>query len=110
MKNEREILSKKLIRQNSFWSYDVQPSAVVPDDMLIEKTLLYLDLSDIDLLFKMFSYAKIKQVWRERLAIQGDYYRRINRFLAWKYFDVKDPDKYLKTIETKHINKLLCNA
>jgi hypothetical protein len=108
MKNEKQILSKKLISQNRFWSYDVQSNTQIADDILIEKTLLYLDLSDINLLFKLFSFAKIKRVWRERLAIQGDYYRRINRFLAWKYFDIKQPDKYLKTVVTQHINKLKC--
>jgi hypothetical protein len=108
MKNEKQILSKKLLNQNRFWSYAVQPKAPIIDDVLIEKTLLYLDLDDINRLFKLFPFAKIKQVWRERLAVQGDYYRRINRFLAWKYFNNKEPDKYLKTVGTQHINKLKC--
>ncbi|MDR1784127.1 MAG: hypothetical protein LBR13_07710 [Dysgonamonadaceae bacterium] len=108
MKTGQQILSNKLLNQHRFWSYDVQPNTKIPDDVLIEKTLLYLDLDEINLLFKLFPSAKIKQVWRERLAIQGDYYRRINRFLAWKYFNIKDPDKYLKTVVTQHINKIKC--
>jgi hypothetical protein len=108
MKNGKQILSEKLLNHNRFWSYAVQARVSIPDEVLIEKTLLYLDLNDINLLFELFPFEKIKQVWRERLAIQGDYYRRINRFLAWKYFKVKEPDKYLKTIVTQHINKLKC--
>jgi hypothetical protein len=108
MNDGKKILSQKLIAQNRFWSYEIKPDTMIPDEVLIEKTLLYLDLDDIDCLFKLFPSAKIKQVWKERLAIQGDYYRRINRFLAWKYFGVKQPDQYLKRIETQHINQLKC--
>lgn len=92
--------------QNRYWSFDMRNDTHVPDDILIEKTLLYLDIDDINLLFNIYPYKKIKQVWRERLVIQGDYYRRINKLLAWMYFDIKKPDKYIKTVITRHINKL----
>jgi hypothetical protein len=108
VKNGKKILNQKLIHQNRFWTYNIQPNMLVPDDILIEKTLLYLDINDIDLLFQLFPYKKIKQVWRERLAVQGDYFYNINRFLAWMYFGIKQPDKYLKTAVTQHINKLKC--
>jgi len=78
----------------------------VPDDILIEKTLLYLDIDEINQLFRIYSYKKIKQVWRDRLVIQGDYYKRLNKFLAWMYFDIKNPEKYIKTTITHHINKI----
>lgn len=96
-------LLTKLISNHRFWSYDMQKSVDIPDELLIEKTLIYLDIDDINLLFKAFSYKKIKQVWLERLVIQGAYYARLNRLLAWMYFGIKKPDIYLKKNENKHL-------
>lgn len=76
----------------------------IDDRTLIVKTLIHLDLPEIDMLFKVFRFETIKRVWREELAISGEYYHTLNRFLAWWYFDIKNPDKYLKTVKTKHIN------
>ncbi len=101
----QDILTAKLLKNNSFWSYDMSKSTSIPDDILIEKTLIYLDLDDIKLLFSLFPYKKVKQVWRERVAIQGEYYARLNRFLAWMYFDIKNPYRYLKMIENKQLKK-----
>lgn len=80
----------------------------MPDDILIEKTLIYLDIDDINKLFTIYSFKKVKAVWRERLVIQGDYFNRLNRLLAWMYFDIKNPDKYIKTVTTLHLHKLSC--
>lgn len=105
MNIDKEILSKKLIERNNFWSYKMQHDTHIPDDILIEKTLIYLDIDDINKLFELFPYRKIKQVWRNRLVIQGDYYRSLNKLLAWMYFDIKNPDLYMKNCVTQHINK-----
>jgi len=105
MNSDREILSQKLILRNSFWSVNIPPE--IPDDVIIEKTLIYLDLEDINRLFSIFSSKKIKQVWRNRVVIQGDYYRALNKLLAWLYFDIKNPDQYIKATMTKHINQMV---
>lgn len=105
MNIDKDILSKKLIERNSFWSYKMHLDTPIPDDILIEKTLIYLDLDDINILFNLFPNRKIKQVWRNRLVIQGDYYRSLNKLLAWLYFDIKNPDKYIKTAVSQHVNK-----
>ena len=78
----------------------------VPDEILIEKTLLYLDIEDINKLFTIYPYKKIKQVWRERLVIQGDYFGKLNKLLAWMYFGIKNPEKYIKRTVNQHIHKL----
>jgi hypothetical protein len=104
MNSNREILNQKLIQRNSFWSVKIPQE--IPDDVLIEKTLIYLDLEDINQLFKLFSFKKIKQVWRNRVVTQGDYYHTLNKLLAWMYFDIKNPDRYIKTTITRHINHL----
>lgn len=79
---------------------------IIPDDKIILNTLTHLDLPEINTLFQIWDKKYIKKVWREQMAIQGDYYRTLNLFLAWRYFDIKEPRKYLKMIETKHINSL----
>ncbi len=103
MTNLEEGLLLKLRKHNSFWSFDMENQTSVPAEILIEKTLVYLDIEDINLLFKIYPYNKIKQVWRDRLAIQGPYYARLNKLLAWMYFDIKNPERYLKTIERNHL-------
>jgi hypothetical protein len=105
MDNQREILNKKLIDQHVYWSFDMSNFTQIPDDILIEKTLLYLDIVDINRLFTLFPYKKIKQVWRNRLVIQGDYYRRLNKLLAWMYFDIKNPDQYINRTIQQHLHK-----
>ncbi len=57
MNSDREILSQKLIQRNSFWSVKIPRE--IPDDILIEKTLIYLDIEDINQLFKLFSFKKM---------------------------------------------------
>lgn len=110
-KNEREEIKKiifdKLLEENSFWSYNMEGIAMVSDEMLIIKTLIHLDLHEIDLLFCIFPESKIKKVWREQIVIQGDYYRSLNLFLAWYYFKIKKPKQYLKMIETKLFNSYI---
>jgi len=104
MNSDREILIQKLIGCNSFWSFKIPQE--IPDDVLIEKTLIYLDLEDINLLFTLFSSKKIKRVWRSRVVTQGDYYHTLNKLLAWMYFDIKNPDRYIKTTINQHCNQL----
>lgn len=92
--------------RNGFWSFNMIQVNEVPDDILIEKTLLYLDIDDINKLFTIYPYKKIKQVWRDRLVIQDDYYRKLNKLLAWMYFDIKNPDKYIRRTVNQHLHKL----
>jgi len=104
MNSDREILIQKLMVCNSFWSISIPQE--IPDDVLIEKTLIYLDLEEINLLFTLFSSKKIKRVWRSRIVTQGDYYHPLNKLLAWLYFDIKNPDRYIKTTIKQHFNNL----
>jgi len=108
LQGSKDILINKLIKKNLFWSYNLQQGDYFPDDLIIEKTLIYLDIDDLNYLFSVYSAKKIKQVWLERLVIQGDYYRKLNRLLAWMYFDVKNPDKYINGILNKHNRELKC--
>lgn len=109
---EKEIRSKlveALKAENAFWSY--QSSSInmdsISDDILIAYTLRYLDLPEIEMLYNIFSSKKIKNAWKEHLVPEGEYLYALNRFIAWYYFGAKSPDAYLKSLQTRHLNRLL---
>jgi len=102
----KEKLYRKLLAVNAFWSFDMSNQKSIPDTVVITKTIVHLDIDEINLLFKVFPKNTIKKIWREELVIQGNYYKDINRLMAWMYFDIKKPDQYIKTIITKHYQKI----
>ena len=105
----KALLFRHLKKENAFWSYD--PASVtlknIDDNMLIEKVMLHLDIDNINRLFALYPKAKIKKVWRTRLCPLEPYYNGLNRLFAYMYFDIKNPDKYIKTQRTKHIKEML---
>ena len=104
----KHFLIEKLKEENRFWSYAPGfADSDVPDDIIIEKTLVYLDLDEIRMLFELYGKQKVKHVWLERLVPQGDYLYSLNRFFAWFYFRVKKPDMYVKSMETRILNRRL---
>lgn len=103
----REYLVNLLLQECRLWSYDTTKAQDIPDDILIEKVLIHLDLEEINLLFKQFPYQKIKRVWLDRLIPQEEYLYSLNRFFAWYYFKAKRPDAYIKSMATRHLNKML---
>jgi len=104
----RQSLFRKLKRENAFWSYN--PASVTlrncDDDTLIYKTLVHLDIKEINQLFSVFDKAKIQEVWERELCIQGDFYRRLNKFLAYCYFDIDNPKKHIRKIEKRHLKDI----
>ena len=103
----KSVLLEQLKQEHCFWSYNEDSIRSISDDMLIEKTLLYLDLPEIDLLFKLYPFKQIKQVWLEYLIPQEEYLYTLNRFFAWYYFKAKRPDTYIKSMATRHYNRML---
>ena len=101
-----ELLTK-LKQEHCFWSFREDTITDISDDILIEKTLLHLDLEEINQLFKIYPFKRIKGVWLKHLVPQGEYLNTLNRFLAWYYFSVKSPDRYLKSMITRHYNRML---
>ncbi|GAB1415570.1 hypothetical protein MASR2M117_09760 [Paludibacter sp.] len=106
MNQLKSILFDKLKDVNAFWSFNAKSINNIPDEILIEKTLIHLDMDDINLLFKMYSSYTIKKVWRNRLVIQGDYYRSLNKLIAGVYFDIKNPEKYINRVINEHYKQL----
>ena len=78
---KQELLAK-LKQEHCFWSYNENSIKDIPDDMLIE------------------------QVWLDYLVPQAEYLYTLNRFFAWYYFKVKKPDAYIKSMATRHLNKM----
>lgn len=104
----RHFLIDKLKEEKCFWSYASGfADCDVPDEIIIEKTLVYLDLDEIKVLFELYGKQMVKRVWLERLVPQGDYLYSLNRFFAWFYFRVKKPDMYIKSMETRVLNRRL---
>lgn len=89
-------LFRKLQDQNAFWSYSIPESAEISDSDLIENVIVHLDKSDIMLLFELFPKRDIQKVWRERLVSQEPYYHSLNKYMAYIFFGIKNPDKYLR--------------
>ena len=52
-KDIRPYLIQKLNDEHRFWSWETDSICDVPDDSLIEKVLIYLDLDDINKLFQI---------------------------------------------------------
>ena len=102
----KDNLFKKLKADNHLWSYDNARLNSISDDVLIENVLLHLDIDDINILFQLYPYKKIKDVWKENIAIQGPRYYTLNKFYAWYYFHAKCPGAYVKSLETRHLHKL----
>lgn len=106
----RNHLCKKLVAKNAFWSYEVKNYDSIPDEEIIEKCFTVLDMDDIDLMFEIFPRKRILQVWKGKMAIQGEYMQMLNIMIAMYYFGIKEPEKYLARIEKQHINNLLKNS
>ena len=100
----KQLLFRKLKKENCFWSYDLSKMKSISDESLIEHVLLHLDIEDINQLFQLFGYKKVKRVWLDRVAPQGAMFRPYNILYAWYYFGAKRPEAYVKSIETRHIN------
>lgn len=104
----KRFLIEKLKQEKVFWSYAPESVTMesITDEQIVELTLIHSDLQEIDLLFELYSFKMVKDVWRKSLIPQGEYLYTLNRFLAWFYFGVKRPETYLKAMFTRHINSI----
>ena len=103
----KSFLIDRLKQQHCLWSYENDSVQDIPDDVLVELVMLYLDIEEIDLLFQLYDYKKVKQAWIENVVAQGERYYNLNYFFAWYYFHVKRPRSYVKAMATRVLNKRL---
>jgi hypothetical protein len=99
-------LADKLIRDRVFWSYADVKADDISDEILIEKVLLYLDIEDINSLFLIYPYKIIKEIWRKEILILDPIYHSLNLLLAFLYFHIKSPEKYIQNISHRHLLSL----
>lgn len=103
----RSHLIAKLKDEHCLWSYNQESVSDLPDNMLVELVMLYLDIDDINLLFQLLPYQRIKRAWIENVVAQGERYYTLNYFFAWYYFNAKRPRSYVKAMATRQLNKKL---
>mgnify|MGYP007070189481 CR=1 FL=1 len=103
--NIRAQLLERLKAEHCLWSYNVSEIQDIPDDMLIELVMLHLDIEDINSLFLIFPYGKVKKGWLENVVVQGERYYNLNLFFSWYYFHAKKPSQYVKAMATRYQNK-----
>ena len=103
----RKGLEQKLIEENAFWSYDKSSIVIIPDDVLIEKVLLHLDIEDVQSLFSLFPKKKIQKVWQEVVLSRDPLYHNLNRLYAFLLFDIKHPDRYIRIYKNKYIKSIV---
>jgi len=92
----KSYLTEKLIKANTFWAFDLRSLGEVPDEMLIEKGLLHLDLDDVNLLFRLFHKRNIMKIWKEKILSHEPMNHQLNRLYSYLYFEIKDPDRYIR--------------
>ena len=102
----RKDLFEKLIRARAFWSYDEVSTETLPDELLIEKVFVHLDMDDIAKLFELYPKRFIQKVWRENMAVQGEYLFDLNVMIALYFFHIRKPEAYLRRQELLHLKKL----
>jgi hypothetical protein len=100
-------LIKRLKQDNCLWSYNHDSVQSIPDDMLVELVMLYLDIDDINQLFSIMTRQEVKRAWIKNVVSQGERYYQLNTFYAWYYFNAKKPLQYVKSMSTKMLNKKL---
>lgn len=110
MEHKKDILKvqlvDKLIMNRVFWSYADVKADDISDDILIEKVLIYLDIEDINSLFLIYPYKTIREIWEKEILIQDPFYHSLNLLLAFLYFHIKSPEKYIQKISNRHLLSL----
>ena len=105
---EKGRLLQQLKDGCAFWSYE--PSSVTvnttPDDLLIEKVLLHLDIDEINTLFAIYPKQRIQKVWEKQMCVHEPRYHNLNVWLAYIYFDINDPQQHINAVRKQHFLEL----
>lgn len=101
-------LTEKLKKEHAFWSVDPSSLSDIPDEVLIEKTLLHLDIEDVRSLFVLFPQSRIKALWKEKMLSQEPMFHQLNRLYAYLFFNLKDPDSYIRNYMNQKQKAIQC--
>ncbi|MDR2040023.1 MAG: hypothetical protein LBQ60_19035 [Bacteroidales bacterium] len=100
-------LFDRLKEAHALWSFKNPDISQISDEMLIEKVLLHLDIQDINKLFYVYLKSKIKDVWINNIIPLEPQYHSYNILFAAVYFNIKNPDRYIKAKVNQHIKSLI---
>ncbi len=92
-KLKKEQLLKTLSRKGLLWSYNPERVMYLADNIIIEHTLAFGDVPELQALFSIFLPETIQKVWLERL-VPDERYRKSNRYLGLFFFDIQDIDLF----------------
>jgi len=108
-KEIREYLFEQLKINHALWSYDKSKMTAytLTDEQIIENVLLHLDMEDINMLFLLFPKKKIKEVWKQELCVQEPRYHSSNVLYAGLFFNIKNPQRYVKMQSRRAVMKNL---
>jgi hypothetical protein len=101
-------LISKLNKENAFWSYDKFDINQISDEVFIANVLLHLDVDDILFLFKLYPKKMIRQIWKNEMLSQEPMYHGLNRLYAFLFFDIKNPDRYIRDFKNNRLKSILC--
>jgi len=84
--SSRAQLVNYLNSSGRFWEYGNQASVNISDDLLICKSLLYLEFEDMNQLFDLFGKDKCRQIFEQQIKSKGNYYSNISFLLEALFF------------------------
>ncbi len=102
----RKELFNKLLESKAFWSYSNVRYGKIPDDVLVQKVMEELDISDIKKLFSIYNKNYLRKVWKNGMVAQDPYYRSLNILLAKLFFNIKKPEEYIRKVQNAFQNSL----
>ena len=95
----------ELRANKAFWSYDILPKDEIPAALIIEQCLKYGSWEAILMLFKVYSHDFIKSTWDHEMAREINFHQ-LNVFLARIFFEINDPEGYLKNLRASYLAEL----
>ena len=103
IKKHEDIIEKKreltqyLYDMGVLWSYRIDVDTILSDKELIVTSLTYLDLEEMDLIFDIFPYETVRQVWIEEM-LPSEYDIILNKILAYLIFRVENFNEFRKEV------------
>ncbi len=103
--NYKQLVFENAKKNNFFWSYskDIEYTDI-SEDILIETVLLYSDMKDLVILFGIYPYDKLYDVWIREI-IPDKRFEPENEFLA-KFFFKVDLNKIKPETKMDRLKKL----
>ena len=94
---KKKALTQYLDDMGALWSYRIGLDTILSDIELIVKSLTYLELEEMDLLFDIFPYETVRDVWIKEM-LPSDYNIILNKILAYLIFEVDNFDEFRKDV------------